>query len=182
MVKKPPAAIATEEEGPLGLRSRAVCDLLGIPSSTLNYWVQIKLVRPSLRGPEGKRVEQYWSVADVVAVRAIRALRRHGATLQQIQNARTNIVRWGAEMSDATLYWDGRDIVIQTADGEFVSALRAPGQRMWVVAALPLGTWYQEAVEAAAPVPIDTLRARAKDRARRRNTDQLERAVMALER
>src|SRR4051794_36308139 len=97
----------------VGLGSREVCDLLGLPSSTLNYWVQTGLVRPSIRGPEGRRVEQYWSVEDIVVVRAVQRLRGHGASLQAVRKASRELQRWGSAMNNARLFWDGRQIYVE---------------------------------------------------------------------
>lgn len=165
----------TPRDEVLGLRSRQVWELLGIPPSTLNYWVQIGLVKPSLRGPEGRRVEYYWSVRDVVAVQAIRALRQAGASLKQVRRARTAIAAWGGSLSDTRLYWDGQDIQLQDADGNFSSALASPGQ-MVLLGILPLGAWQDRASHQARPVSLSALRAgsraRRKQQAARRETTE----------
>ncbi len=137
--------------------------MLGIPASTLNYWVQIGLVKPSLRGPEGRRVEYYWSVQDVVAVQAVRALRQAGASLRQVRRARTVIAAWGGSLSNTRLYWDGRDIQLQDEDGNFSSALNRPGQ-MVLLGVLPLGVWQDQAARQALPVSLSELRAATRRR------------------
>jgi DNA-binding transcriptional MerR regulator len=164
---------------PLGLRSREVCDLLKIPSSTLNYWIQIGLVTPSIRGPQGRRVEQYWSVEDIVVVRAIQKLRRHGASLQQVRRASECIVAWGSNMSNAKLFWDGTDIKVLATDGSFVSTLENPGQLAWLLAALPLGTWHAHATKRSRPVPVDVLRERddTRDELKKRTATPLKRLL-----
>ncbi len=156
---------------PVGLGSRQVCDLLGIPSSTLNYWVQIGLVRPTIRGPQGRRVEQYWSVEDVVVVRAVQRLRRQGASLQQVRKARRVIEGWGSSMSNARLLWDGREVRLKDESGNLVSTVREPGQQAWVLAVLPLGDWHHETSRVAETIEIDQARERRR-RHRQRQRQQ----------
>ena len=156
-----------KESGPLGLRSSAVCRLLNLPSSTLNYWIQIGLVRPSLREPQGRRVEQYWSVEDVVIVRAIRHLRQAGASLQQVRKAAKQLAEWGSAMSNAHLYWDGEDVIVRTASGDLVSAIQRPGQLVWLLAVLPLNTWHQQVEKVALPVDIKSIQGQDRQRSLR---------------
>lgn len=146
-----------DQDEVLGLRSRQVWELLGIPASTLNYWVQIGLVKPSLRGPEGRRVEYHWSVQDVVAVQAVRALRQAGASLKQVRQVRTVISARGGSLSNTRLFWDGHDIHLRDDDGSFSSALKRPGQ-MVLLGVLPLGVWQERAARDARPVSISELR------------------------
>ncbi len=147
----------------LGLRSSQVWRLLGVAPSTLNYWVQIGLVKPTLRGPQGKRVEYYWSVQDVVAVQAVRALRQAGASLKQVKRVRTIIAAHGGSLSNTRLYWDGRDIHLQDEDGLISSALQRPGQ-MVLLGILPLGVWQDRAARDAQPVSLSDLRSEARRR------------------
>jgi DNA-binding transcriptional MerR regulator len=132
------------EDMALGMGSRAVCDLLSLPSSTLNYWIQLGLVHPSIRAPQGRRVQQYWSVEDVVMVRAVRELRKAGASLQQVRKAVVRLADWEYSISSARLFWDGNDVKIQGPDGEVMSGLKRPGQLVWLLAALPLGRWHSQ--------------------------------------
>ena len=150
---------------PVGLPSREVCALLKIPASTLNYWIQIGLVSPTLRGPQGHRVEQYWSVRDVVIVRAVRQLRTQGASLNQVRKAAERLREWRADMSNARLYWDGNDILIQSTDGNLFSGVHRPNQLVWLLTALPLASWQAQLERRAKPV--DVAHFEQKDRGRR---------------
>jgi DNA-binding transcriptional MerR regulator len=154
----------SESTSKLGLGSREVCDLIGLPSSTLNYWVQIGLVEPTIRGPQGRRVEQYWSVEDVVIVRSVRELRRAGASLQQVRKASRRLAEWGSSMSNARLYWDGADVIVQTVDGDLVSTIERPGQLVWFLAALPLGKWHDQTSRRARSIEVDEFRQRDRQR------------------
>ena len=142
----------------VGLRSRTISEMFGIPASTLHSWVQVGLVAPSIRGPQGRRVEQYWSVQDAVVVRVVKELRRSGASLQQVKKAAAAITRYGESLSSARLYWDGRDVLLQSDDGDLVSTIVRPGQLTWFLAVLPLGKWHQQAVRKAEPIDIEAMR------------------------
>lgn len=159
---------------PVGLPSHRVWKLTGVPSSTLNYWVRTGLVRPSVRAAEGKRVEQYWSVRDVVIVKAIRNLRHAGASLHQVRKVKRQLADWDLSLSEAALHWDGRDVVITDGEGVATSALLHPGQQVLILVRLPIGLWAEEAAADAEAVPRDLaeLRRRRRERtASRRRSD-----------
>ena len=129
----------------LGLPSSRVCKLLKMPPSTLNYWVQIGLVTPTLRAPAGRRAEQWWTIRDVVIVRAVRSLRQCGASMQQVRKAKKWIESVDGDLANIRLFWDGRDIVVTDEDGVLQSAVRHPGQLLLHVAELPLSQWAEDA-------------------------------------
>jgi DNA-binding transcriptional MerR regulator len=160
--------MSTPDEVVLGIRSRAVCELLSIPASTLNYWVQIGIARPSIRAPEGRRVEQVWSVEDVVIVRAVRVLRSRGASLQQVRKAQREMRKHGVSLASARLVWDGDDVLVRANDGELVSMLRQPGQGVLSVLELPLDEWHRSVSPIAKPVDLSRFREQKRRRDRRR--------------
>lgn len=127
----------------LGLPSRRVWELARMPPSTLDYWVRTGLVRPTIRGSQGRRIERWWSLQDVLVVRAIRALRQAGASLQVVRAARKEIERCGQNFTEVRLHWDGTDLLITDTDGTR-SARAHPGQGVLLFMTLPLGDWHQE--------------------------------------
>jgi DNA-binding transcriptional MerR regulator len=151
-----------------GIPSHVVWQLAGIPASTLDYWVRIGLVRPSLRGSDGQRAERWWTVEDVVVVRAVRALRQAGAPLQRVRRVRKLLEDWGRPLSGVRLFWDGRDILIAGSDGGLTSGLTNPGQYMLQLTILPLGEWHEQAQQLVQPVDVQQLRRRAAERRRAR--------------
>ncbi len=156
------------DDPPIGLPSHRVWALAGIPPSTLNYWVQTGVVRPSLRGPEGKRVEQWWTTRDVVVVRVVRALRTAGAPMAQIRRARRQLESWGEDLASCQLYWDGRSVLVADGHDAPVSVGLQPGQRVWHFMVLPVGEWEAEAATDDEAVPVDLLQFRQRRRARRK--------------
>lgn len=137
-----------------------------MPPSTLNYWTQIGLVRPSLRRPQGHRVEQYWSVSDIVAVRAVRELRQAGATLQQVRKASSYLVKHGASLTTAHLYWDGTRVLAVDETEDLISTVDPPGQLVFLLAVLPVGRWRRETQAVARRITnLEHLRQRDVERA-----------------
>jgi DNA-binding transcriptional MerR regulator len=162
-----------------GLPSRRVWELARIPPSTLNYWVQIKLIRPAYRGPEGRRVEQWWSAEDVVVVRALRALRQAGVSVPKLRRLRKTLEASGHDFGSARLVWTGSDIIVQGNDGEWWSGLDYPGQQMLQLAVLPIADWYEQARAEAQAIDLAAFRRRRAKR-RRRHADRLERPAALL--
>jgi DNA-binding transcriptional MerR regulator len=144
-----------------------------MPASTLDYWVQIGLVRPTLRRSQGRRVERWWSVNDLVVVRVVRALRQAGASLQQVRRVSRQLAAAGDSLSSCRLFWDGRDVLLLEPDGEITSVLNRPGQGMLQIVQLPVSDWHREAAAVAVPVDLTVFRRDALKR-RRAQVDRTE--------
>lgn len=86
-------------------------------------------------------MEQYWTIRDVLIIRTVRHLRSVGASLDQVRRAADRLRDWDADFGNTKLFWDGTDVVVQTADGSALSAIRQPNQLVWLLTILPLGTW-----------------------------------------
>jgi DNA-binding transcriptional MerR regulator len=162
----------------VGLPSHKVWALAGMPASTLNYWVQIGLVEPSLRRPEGRRVEYWWSVEDVVVVRTLRALRLAGAPLQRLRPARRQLLEWGEQLTAGTVVWNGYDVLLVGSAGHVASLVERPGQGVLQFAVVPVAQWHQEALREAEAVDLARFRRERRQR-RRRDREQADRARAA---
>jgi|SRR5664279_4186808 len=140
------------------LDTAAVAGLARVNRSTLDYWVRTGLVAPSLRDSPGRRRTRLWTVADAVVVRAVAHLRLSGCPLQQVRKAREAIEddfgRFGA---DATLAWNGSDILKVDHEGAVESILRYPGQQVFRPVALPIGAWQAETSESVLYIRQDDL-------------------------
>lgn len=125
-----------------------------LPTSTLDNWVSAGLVRPSLRASSGKRIERWWSVTDVVTVRAIRGLRDAGCPLRLLKQARRFLRdEWPASITGKLLYWDGSDVFrIGTQDDLLTSIGRQPGQTTFQLFALDLDISVAEITVEAIPI------------------------------
>src|SRR5712664_4246016 len=82
-----------------GFSSPAVCALAGIPASTLDYWTRTGLIAPSIHPSTGRRATRWWSLRDLITVRAVRTLRDAGCPLQTLRRAKEVIAdAWGEEL------------------------------------------------------------------------------------
>ncbi len=134
-------------EGALAyIETPAVCRLASIRPSTLDYWVRTGLVNPSIRGGIGRRATRRWSVADTIAVRALKALRDAGCPLQMMRKAQARLAeQWLPTLRGRLLYWDGRDLMEIGPWRDVESLVKFPGQQILQLVALPLDLWTQEA-------------------------------------
>lgn len=168
--------MALDFSSEIGLSTPAVCRLAGVAPSTLNYWVRTGLVKPSIAASRGKRFDRWWSIADVVLVRAVKALRDAGCPLQTLRKAKAQVERYESEaLGDVVLYWDGGDVLILEKWGTLRSAVVKPGQQVLHLVALPLQTWMKETEREAEPISAASLRSRSASR--RTKTVAIARAV-----
>lgn len=154
-----------------------VVALCGVPASTLANWASRGLCGPSIVGSGGRRrATQYWSVRDVVTVRAIRTLRAAGCPLAVLEKA-SQVLRddWDAGLANAVLWWDGMDIVTVTPAGEVVSLVTQHGQGIFADVAVvhvscPIASWSEQInglLKDRDPIPVSRIRERRDAAARR---------------
>jgi DNA-binding transcriptional MerR regulator len=171
----------TELAEPLiGFSTRLVCEIAGVAPSTLNSWAagESPLIQPSILGPDGKRSDRYWSVRDLVAVRAIKALRQAGCPLQQLRKASELVaLDWGAHLGEVVLYWDGADLIAVNSWGHVQSLIQHPGQQMFQLVAIPLDEWRAAAEPLASAIDLDAIRTRRNKRAGRSRRPEVARSL-----
>jgi DNA-binding transcriptional MerR regulator len=132
------------------LESPVVCTLAGVKPQTLDYWARTGLVVASVRSSAGRRIPRLWSVKDVVAVRAIKALRDAGCPLSKVRQVKRILEEsWDQDLTTAVLFWDGRDVLAVRPWGEVESTLLRPGQQVLHLLALPLQNWVREVEDRA---------------------------------
>ncbi|HEX8001750.1 MAG TPA: MerR family transcriptional regulator [Mycobacteriales bacterium] len=154
-----------------GLTTGQVLQLCGVAQSTLDYWVRLNLVTPSLSFRVVTRHRRLWSVEDAVMARTIKALRDAGCPLQRIREARAYIDKEAAKRSStAVLIWTGNDIVVRHQFGELESAVRHPGQLMLLVAALPVAEWILATRSKAKVYELSEMRERPRATSKRTET------------
>jgi len=130
------------------LTTREVAKLSGIPITTINTWVSRKLCRPSVMGSAGSRVERYWHPRDVVVLKTIRTLRKAGCSMTLLRRV-DKLVRdqWDNGQSDASLIFDGHDILFVDTEKRLISAGKEPGQALFEMPELtmraPIGSWIE---------------------------------------
>ena len=137
------------------LETPSVLKLAGIPYSTLDYWVRTGLVTPSVRAGEGRRRVRLWSVADAVAVRALKHLRDAGAPVRLLAKARKTLAAdWTPALSAQMLFWDGADLLQLDEWKNLLSLIKEPGQGALHVVALPLEVFTRDAEAAIVRLPV----------------------------
>jgi len=80
-----------QSKGPVGFTSREVVRLVGgserLDYYRLNYWIKTGLIRAGVQSAHGKGTVRRFTLGDVVAVRAVLALRDAGVSLQTVRKA-----------------------------------------------------------------------------------------------
>jgi DNA-binding transcriptional MerR regulator len=160
-------AVETDSTVVEAIPTPALCRLAGVKRQTLDHWVKSGLVTASFRGSEGRRRTRWWSINDVVVVRAVRTLREAGCPLQQVKKAKALLDGAGISMSQALLYWDGKDVLSVEEWGTVRSMVRRPGQQVLHVVALPLRHWFAEARSKAIPLDVSEFSVVTSSRPRR---------------
>ena len=128
------------------LETPAVLRLTGVPRCTLEYWVRHGLVSPSVRPGQGQRIPRRWSVADVVSIRCLLALRQAGCPTRLLVRVRQLLAtEWGTALRGRHLLWDGRDVLGVWSRDDIESLVAQPGQGVLHLLALPLDEWHDEA-------------------------------------
>jgi DNA-binding transcriptional MerR regulator len=151
-----------------GFDTPTVSRISGVPRSTLDYWALNGVVTPSLRSSSGPRATRWWSLTDLVVVRAVRSLRAAGCPLQTLRRAREVVGDLANSSSDIHLVWDGHDLVLLDEWGEITSLVQRPGQRLIHLMAIPVGAWKEEVEVELRPVNVTALRRGDAKRAQRR--------------
>lgn len=154
-----------------GFSSPAVSSITGVPPSTLNYWVATGVVTPSLRGPAGRRATHWWTLSDLIAVRAVKALRDAGCPLQTLRRAQEVIEgSWNETIGDSVLHWDGVDLLRMGEFGDVESMVRHPGQGVLHLVAVPVGQWRTDLADLAEEVDVERLLSLDEKRGQRAST------------
>lgn len=138
--------------------------LLGVAPSTLNYWVNRGFCHPTLDAGQGRRATRFWTVEDLVVLRAIKELRQAGCSLQLIALVESRLREsMGLGLANAILYYNGKDVFVAD-EGVAVSLIREAGQAIFMetvlVAAFPIRPWVEQGMSSAKPVNIQVIKAR----------------------
>lgn len=154
----------TGEGEVLALDTPTLLALLKIPASTLNYWVDKGFCTPTLDAGSGKRATRYWTVEDLVVLRAIKELRAAGCSLQLVTTVEQRLREsFQSGLSNAVLYYNGQDVFVEE-DGVVMSVVRDAGQVVFAetlqITAFRLRPWVEEGRAQATLVDIDGIRAR----------------------
>lgn len=157
----------TSSGNPVGYSTPMVSAITGVPPSTLHYWATTGVLEPSLVGSSGRRATRWWSLTDLVAVKAVKALRDAGCPLQTLRKAQETIEAAADDaVPESVLYWDGVDLLRISSMGDVESAVQHPGQGVLHLVAIPIGAWF-ERPEPGSEVDVEHLKSLAQARKQR---------------
>jgi DNA-binding transcriptional MerR regulator len=164
-----------------GFSTPEIVRLAGVADSTLNYWIKEDLCGPSLVGSSGQRYTRFWSVKDLVVVRAIKALREAGCSLAKVREARRLLVATDADLDSSVLFWNGHDVLRLDTEGNIISLLESHGQQAFAASVvhfltLPVSVWVRDADESARSISVASI----EERRARRRVDRPRTAVAEL--
>lgn len=154
----------TPDSAVRALTTPVLLRLVGIPASTLNYWVARGFVHPTLDAGSGRRATRYWTVEDVVVLRSIKELRSQGCSLQVVARVEGKLrEQLATGLGEAVLYYDGSDVMVDE-QGRLISLLAEVGQGVFPEAvhlsAFSLHPWIEEADRHCEVVDLKEIRAR----------------------
>lgn len=134
------------------LETPDVLRLTEVAPSTLNYWVKLGLVFPSIRPSSGKRRTRRWSLRDVVTVRCLKALHDAGCPHRVLAQAKSRLAEeWEPQLRGQHLLWDGHDVLSVATWDDVESVVRAPGQAVLHLVVLPLDPFSDSAKSRVVP-------------------------------
>lgn len=117
---------------PTGFNADTVRRLTGITYRQLDYWDTTGLVRPSIRGAQGKGSRRVYSFQDVVEVRVVSRMLASGVSLPTVRKAVhyltqhfDHVVRPLAQLQ---LVADGKRVLVRTEDRPHLVDATAGGQ------------------------------------------------------
>ena len=117
--------------------ARALAKQVGLPPSTVLYWINSGLVRPDERG-RGRRGHSI-GVAGLLEIVAVRDLREAGIATPSIRRAVENLralTGLDRPLAPLSLVVQGNDVTVLDDTDVPVSVLRRPAQRLMV---FPIG-------------------------------------------
>ncbi len=135
-----------------------VSNITGFTRQQLDYYVNQKLVTPSVREAEGKGTRRLYAIDELVLLQLIRRLREHHWSMQKIRSALSELRAFIHEPQEAILI-DGKGTILalcKTQAGEQVvlDMLRPGGQH---VLKIVLETLIQETVQNAERVASEVV-------------------------
>lgn len=125
------------EEGPVGYRGPAVCQIVGITYRQLDYWTTTGLVKPSIRDADGSGSQRLYGFQDIVELRIIKRLLDTGVSLQRIRAAIDYVRERGLDLRNLTLMSDGSTVYALDDQQQIIDLIRK-GQGVFAIAVEPL--------------------------------------------
>jgi len=108
--------------------------IAGITYRQLDYWIRTGLIKPTMKA-KGHGSKHGFSYRDLVAVRAIAALKETGVSLQAVRRVQSALIEFDGDdnaLRAGRLIIEGGtnkpDVAIACSDDEVLSLLKRPGQ------------------------------------------------------
>lgn len=139
------------DEGPVGYRGPAVCDIVGISYRQLDYWTTTGLISPSVRDAEGSGSQRLYSFEDIVQLKVIKRLLDTGVSLQRIRTAMDFVRNRGLSLRNVTLLSDGSQVYALDDQRQIIDLLQS-GQGVFAIALDPV---YNELEAEIAQLPAE---------------------------
>ena len=125
-----------------GYTGPEVCNITNITYRQLDHWTTTGLVEASIRNIKGSGFHRIYSFQDIVKIKLVNKLRDAGVSLQKIRIALKNIKKIlgkNINMSDISLFSDGKSIYVVTDNNEMLDLLRK-GQAVFGISLGPVHT------------------------------------------
>lgn len=118
-----------------GFTSAQVTRLTGCTTSQLRYWDRVRLIQPSVQKTGGRPGKpRLYSFQDMVILRALKAMRDEGLSIQRIRRAWSYLQQQGvlADSSEGPLVIEGLAALKETAGSDGLLAALRDGQLMFL--------------------------------------------------
>ena len=112
--------------------SQEVVKLTGVKYRQLDYWVKLKMVRPSGRDSHRRGVPRLFTFSDMIELRVIKGLLSHGLRPSVIQGClqalRKDLVTTDKVLSSVRLVTDGNTVFRYLSENDSLISLEEFGQ------------------------------------------------------
>lgn len=100
--------------------SKTASSIVGVSLRQLQYWDERDFIRPSVKLAEGRGTKRLYSFHDLVCLKVVQDLARHGLTLQKIRRClkplKDNAARTERPAQSLKFLTDGEDLFVLTND------------------------------------------------------------------
>jgi DNA-binding transcriptional MerR regulator len=100
--------------------SKTASRIVGVSLRQLQYWDEQDFIRPSVKLAEGRGTKRLYSFNDLVCLKVIKDLARHGFSLQMIRRClrplRANTARTARPVESLRYLTDGEELFVLTRD------------------------------------------------------------------
>lgn len=100
--------------------SKMVSRIVGVSLRQIQYWDEQGFIRPSIKLAEGRGSQRLYSYSDLVRLKVVKDLQRHGLSLQKIRRCLHHLKRYFPEsaqpLGSLKYLTDGDKLFVLTSD------------------------------------------------------------------